>query len=238
MPTIRSIEGRRIVDRKGKSPGRVDHVLFHPQEPRVVGFQIQPDPILYFVDRRPRFIRLQALKITDQALTVAESVSAWGSSAEKEMGFSWETTVIWRNMTVHEIDGEDVGFVGDAEFRSSDGTLRGILLTRGLAEDAAAGTRQVPADRIQGFDGDNVLIERIRDIELEGGAAAAAGHGAAVAGAAAEKAARKAATTATVVGRVAVRVANESKTGRKAMGALRRFGKKALDAMSVDDEDK
>jgi len=237
MPTIRNLEGRRITNPKRKSPGLIEHVLFHPEEPRVVGFQVQPDPVLYLINPPARFVRLSALEITDEAVSLVNHTAAWGSSAQKEMGFSWETTVIWRGMPVHEIGGEDVGFVGDADFRSSDGTLRAMLLTRGLAEDAAAGTREVPAERIRGFDGDKVRVERIRDIELEGGAAATAGHGAAVAGAVAGKAARKAAATAATAGKVAVKVARESETGRKAMGALRTFGKKALDAMALEDDD-
>ncbi len=237
MPTLRGIEDRVVVTARGNALGRVSHVLFHPSEPRVVGLAIQPPPLAYFIERKPRYVRLDTLGITQDAVTVSDAKGAFGSSAEKELGFTWDESVIWLGMPVHEVDGEDVGFIGDGDWSDRDGVLRALLLSRGIAEDAAVGTREIPRQRIKGFDGERVLIERVRDIEFEGGAAAKAGQGAALAGAAAGKAARKAATTAKAAGKAAVKVAKESETGRKALGTLRSLGKKAIDAMGADDDD-
>ena len=55
----------------GKRFGTIEHVLFHPEKPHVVGFQILKTPWLYMIDRRPVFVPLDEVEITIDLMGLA-----------------------------------------------------------------------------------------------------------------------------------------------------------------------
>jgi len=117
----------------------------------------------------------------------------------------------------------------------------------------AVGVRDLPARMVIGFDGEGVIVaDEAAHIEVDGGAAAAAGKATAVAADAAGRAAAvagdavgraavvagEATATATVYARAAAKKAAQSDAGKKTMGWLKALKDEVVDAMGApDDED-
>ena len=233
MANIRNVDGMKLWKTDGKRFGTIEHVLFHPVKPHVVGFQIQKTPWLYVIDRRPAFVPLDEIEITKEKLTLRAKKPVIGRAAEKRQGFEWDKTVIWAGMPVHTKSGDEAGYVKDAQFRASGGTIRKIMLTGGMTADAAIGTREIEGDRLVRFDGEHVIIEDIAESEFDGGFAKQAGKGTAVAKVTAEMAAKK----AYVAGVAGAKIARDSDIGKKAARAFKLFKEAAKDAIIVDDDD-
>ena len=236
MPTIESLEGLPVRTGKGKRYGMVDHVLFHPSEPLCVGLQVQPAAIGFIITRKPVYLLLEDVELKKHSVVLkADKKPPSRRSSEKQAGFSWDDTVIWRGMDVKRRSGKKRGVVMDVEF-AADGPVRSVTLTEGTTADAAVGRRTVPADEIIGFDGDDVLIEdqAATEDDFEGGLAASAGKTTAVAKVGAEVAAKKAVS----YGKATAKVAADSDVGKKALGALRGLAAEVKDAMELpEDED-
>lgn len=238
MPAITAVQGLAIVDPSGRRLGVVDHVLFHPEEPRAVGLEVVPMPILLFISRKPCY-----LPLTPEMLAACGELGriVWpgkrlptSAAADKLLGYPFDTTVIWRGMEVRLEDGRRAGYVTDAVFSRKSGRVLRLLLSEGSLADFAVGRTEVPGDLIVGFDGEAVVV-RAEFVELEssGGIAGASGKGVAYTRHGAERAA-DAVLAAGVVGLGAVARSVRSGYGRKAMRAIRKVGKRARRAIDPD----
>lgn len=234
MPDVQTVTGELVRGPKGKTFGSVTHVLFHPEEPRVVGFEVQPRPYLYVIPRRARFIALADVEVAKKFLRLNSTRPASNMASAKKIGASWDATVIWAGMPVRSESGESAGCVRDVRFSKVDGRIKRVLLTGGLTADAAIGRQEVEGDQVQRFDGEYVVVDdEIHETEFSGGMARRAGTSVAVAKVTAEEVAKK----TVAAGRAVARVAGQSKLGKRAAGRLRVFGRAARDAMAADDED-
>lgn len=236
-----------------KRIGKVNDLVFHPSENRVVGFVVGRPDILFLFRRKDRMLALDRTRVLDDRIVV-NGGQAWGKSAEKRLGFSWDKSVIWVGMPVVTESGVSLGGLRDGVFDPADGSLNGIGLTGGIAADVTIGVRDLPAQLVERFDGESIVISNeALHLETDGGAAAAAGKGAAVAGVQAAKAAAvagqqatkaavatvKTAKTVGAYGKSAAKVAAKSQTTRKAMGFLKSMRDQIVDAAGLpDDEDK
>lgn len=179
MPAIIEYERRIVAGTDGRQFGRVSAVLFHPDEPRVVGLQVDRGAVLGVIDQRPRFVRLGDVSVGAGGDLMIESDSLPKDSAgERALGYSWEATVVWRGMPVRSVAGDDVGYVHDAGFDATTGELTSLLLSTGAVGDMAVGRLQVPPAMVRGFDGEAVVVEAgYADLAASGGAAKAAASG-------------------------------------------------------------
>ncbi|MDP2181038.1 MAG: PRC-barrel domain-containing protein [Actinomycetota bacterium] len=234
MPDVQSVTGEPVRNPKGKRFGSVTHVLFHPSEPRVVGFEIQPEPYLYVIPRRPCFVALADVEVAKKSLRLFSARPASNAAAAKKIGANWENTVIWAGMPVRSESGEAAGCVRDVRFSKMDGRVKRLALTGGMGADVAIGRQEIGGDQVQRFDGEHVVVDdAVHKAEYSGGMARRAGTSAAVAKVTAEEVAKK----TVAAGRAAVKVASSSKLGKRAVGRLKAFGRAARDAMSADEED-
>lgn len=241
--TLRQVYRCEVVDEKGRPLGRVDDVLFHPSEPRAVGYSVRPHLVSGVVPLPTRFLALDLTELNEEGeLRVIAKKSAWGKSAEKKLGFDWEQTVIWYGQYVETLSGERLGKVSDTLFSLEDGSIGGFQLTAGTAADATLGKRSVPAELVRGFDLERhaILVEdHASTIMFDGGAAEVAGKAVAEAGKHVEKAAEAAvvaAATATVYAQEAAKKAIESPTGKKAKRWLGSVWTDIKEAAGADDE--
>lgn len=229
MPRVTSYQRREVISSSGQRLGSVGAVLFHPSEARAVGLQVDRAARLGVLDRPPQFVLLaDAVAEGADTLRVAHEKLPKDSSGERALGYSWQDTVIWRNMPVRSEQGEPVGIVHDASFELSTGAVNSLSVSTGALGDVALGRLEVPGALVAGFDGESVIVSAgYNEIRAEGGAAKVA-----AAGAAAIK------TRAGQVGEGALNV------GVAAAGALGRslrkgVGRKALDklkSLMEDDE--
>lgn len=161
-----------VLSRDGAELGLVGAVLFHPHEPRVVGFEIDRPAALGLLKRPPRYVPLDALAVSGEALVLDAKKLPTGERAEWAPGAGWETTVIWRGMPVRSAAGEPVGAVHDAVFDATTGRVTLLRISTGVVGDVALGRMEVPGDLVQGFDGGAVrVLPGYAAIPADGGAA-------------------------------------------------------------------
>ncbi len=235
MLSLLEVSRYEVFSAKGKRFGRVGDVLFAPGSTTVTGFVVQRPRLLFLLDRKDRYLALDRVTFADdRQLVVGDPKGAWGGSAEKRLGYSWDDTVIWVGMDVLSESGVKLGAVRDGLFDENGGTISAIGLTSGLAADAAIGVRDLPASLVVGFDGEAVRVkDQALAYEPSGGAAAAAGRGTAVA----TKVAVETAAKAAVYGKAAAKVAAQSDAGKKAMGWLKSIKDDLVDAMGDPDDE-
>ncbi len=246
MHSLREVDRLTVYGEKHKKSGvrkrvgRLIDVLFHPSEPRVVGFTVEQPDFLLMVRRSDRFVALDRTEILNDRVVVDGS-DAWGRSAAKRLDVFWERTVVWLGMPVRTESGTAVGQVRDATFDENGGQLATLELTEGITADTALGTREIPADMVHGFEGDAVVVsDDVLAVATDGGAAAAAGKGAAQVKVGAEQAAvaaGKAAAVAAAYGKTAVKAAAKNPTTKKAYGFLKSMTDKVIDAARLPDDD-
>jgi uncharacterized protein YrrD len=234
MPTLRSLEGVAVFDRKDRELGRVNHVLLHPSEPVVVGVEVQVPNALYVVSRPPRYIALRGLEVGEERIEAAEDVKEWsGARAEHALGFEWDSTVIWVGMPFLTQAGERLGYISDASFSLPGGELGEVLISEGLTSDVAVGTRTIDGSLVTGFDGSAVRVKDEAAVaQFSGGVAAKAGTNVGVA----KVVLGEAGKTAAALGGKALKAAAGSKTAKNAWKVLKETGKAFREGQKSDDE--
>lgn len=234
MPTLRFMEGLTVYDRKGGVLGRVTRALCHPEDPVVVGVEVQPPSVAYVVSRSPRYIALPGLTVGEDRLDVTDDVKDWsGTRGEKSLGFEWESTVIWVGMPLMTEADEQLGYVSDGSFDLPDGRLRDVLITEGIASDVTVGTRKIDGALLVGYRDGAVRVKgEAAEAAFSGGLAAKAGGNVAVA----KVVAGEAGKTAIVLGGKAIKAAAQSKTAKSAWEMFKDTGKAFRDGMKGEDE--
>lgn len=193
MPYVSDIEALPVIGAKDKRLGRVNHVLFHPTEPRAIGIELQPPAIGMVVERKPRYLALDTLEWGRHSLTLKTPKLESNAASAKRLGIDWELSVIWRFMKVVTESGEFLGLARDLSFDTTDGRLQELKLTRGTTADVAIGAQVIDGGVVLGFDGENVRVaDEAAQVDAGGGVARKAGMGAAIVKIAAEETAKQA----------------------------------------------
>lgn len=231
--------------------GTVRYILFHPTELRVVGLAVERSDLVLMIERKDRYVALDRVTVVDRELHT-HGKAVWDSAAAKRLGIDWDTTVAWVGMPVRTDSGTDLGTVRDAVFAENTGELNALGLTEGATRDAAIGVRDLPARMVRGFeDGFVIVSDEAARIEVDGGAAAAAGRATAVAKVRAEiaadvatekfdevaVAAGEAAGKAVAFAKVQAKAAAKSERGKKALGWLKSIKDEVVDAMGPPDDE-
>ncbi len=219
-----------VIDARGTAVGRVTRALFDPSEPVLVGFEVRMNPFGFVIERPRRYVALAGVSLSTKKLRLAEGTPLERVRGRRS-GVDWEQSVVWLGMPVKTVSGETMGVVKDADIDSEGRVLR-LVLSRGVASDAAVGIREIAGDRVLGFSCDAVRIDDAeRGVEFTGGVAAGAGKGTAVAKVTAERAAVGAVRTAAA----AARAAKRSSIGKRASASWKGFARGVKEGMSDDD---
>lgn len=175
---ISSYDRCEVIGSTDRVLGRVGAVLFHPTEPRVVGFQVDRSDVLGVVARAPRFVALADTRTKSGALHLTAEKLPVDDASQDALGFHWDVTVIWQHMPVRSAGGDNVGTVQDAEFDRQSGELSRLVISTGVVGDVAVGRLEVTREFVRGFNGKAVIVlPGYREIEASGGAAKAAAVG-------------------------------------------------------------
>jgi sporulation protein YlmC with PRC-barrel domain len=198
MMLASDIEGRPLAGAGGVVLGTVKHLLYHPDEPRVIGAIVRPPAALVVVARPETYLPLFVLRLrSDEASTDMKKLPTQRQAAES-LGFDPDLTVIWTGMPVAGPSGEQVGTVSDVEFDPETGAVGRMEVAAGAIADAAHGRFLVPPDRVIGYAAGAVRIG------VEAGALEATGGFAKAAARTVVTASVKAAAVGEVVGGVVV----------------------------------
>jgi len=258
MLSIREVDRLRVLGEPNKKTGvrrkvgTVGYALFHPTELRLVGYSVQRSDLALMIERKDRYVALDRVVVVDGELHT-HGKAVWDSAAAKRLGIDWDKTVAWVGMPVRTESGKLLGTVRDAVFSEKTGALNALGLSEGMSRDAAIGVRDLSVSMVRGFDGEVVRVsDDAAKIEVDGGAAAAAGKAAGVAKVkvdiAADKATEKFDEVAVAAGKAAgkaaayardkAKTAANSKQGKKAVSWLKALKDEVVDAMGDPDEKK
>ena len=185
MPKVSEITGATVTGRNDKKVGMVVQVLFHPNEPRIVGFEVRRPDLLFLLRRKTRFVPWPASSsvVSGEPIVAEREKLLTPAQASRRLGFDYENSVIWRGMPVTDSSGRSVGTVRDVGVGRSSGVLRSLYVSAGTASDVAVGTTKVDAEFVRGFDGTSVQVSSkgFEQSRTTGGAAKIGGTGAAYA---------------------------------------------------------
>lgn len=233
MPYVSDIEGLPVIGAKDKVVGRVNHVLFHPSEPRAIGIELQPPAIGMVVERKPRYLALDSFDWYKDKLVLKKPKMESNAAAAKRLGIDWEVSVIWRFMPVVTASGQGLGLARDVRFKTTDGTITKLKLTRGATSDIAIGAAELDGALVTGFDGEDVRVaDEAATVDTGGGAARQAGHGAAIAMIAAEETVKQAVGGAANI----AKAVKKAEVGKKAARGWKAMKESFLEGYHGEDD--
>jgi len=179
--SLREIYKCIVLDENGKRVGVINDVLFHPTEPRAIGYSVTPKRIGYVLKRSEKYLALNATNLThDGEIQVTVRKGAWNKRAQKQLGFDWDDSVIWYGQHIHTCSGQHLGRVSDALFSLEDGGVGAIEVTDGSISDVTLGKRTIPIHLIECFDLHNayaiVVSDEAAHSKYQGGLAVFAAH--------------------------------------------------------------
>lgn len=237
MPRARHIEDSKLADLDGRVLGRVDHMLFHPSEPRVVGAVVRPR-VLWFFWLKPAYVSLADLRLDDdEAVRITAGKPVRGRKAAEALGADPEMTVIWTGMPVTSRDGHVAGAVDEVWFSLPDGHVTKMKVSGGFSADVAYGRGTISGEQVVGFDGTAVVVEpRPSEIELSGSLAKRAAKGAVMLDIAGEMAGRAFVDASRSTGR-AIRKATRINPAKAARGTWRSMGDAFREGMGKGSND-
>ena len=241
--SLREVYRCEVLDFEGRQVGYIADVLFHPTEPRAVGYSVRPHLMAGVVPLPTRFLALDVTELSSEGeLAVVAKKAAWGGAAQRKLGFSWDDSVIWYGQFVETQAGESLGKVADCLFSLEDGSIGGFELTFGTTSDVTLGKRTIAPELIRGFNLERhaiIVDNQASTVGFQGGAADTAGRAVGAAAVQVERAAEAtvvAAAKATVYAEQAVKKAAQSNAGKKAKRWFDSIVADVKDAMGDDDE--
>ncbi len=215
MPRMSSLVGVDVVGSSDNRLGSVAGVLFHPRDPQVVGLVVTRPRLAAVVALPPVYVPLSAFEFRKTHVRLATKGLPTNARGEKQLGVSWDDTVLWDTMPVRSSSGEGVGAISDVSFDSSTGAVQTLRVSTGVLGDIAVGRLDVPGELAEGFDGDAVVIGAgYADLATSGGAAKAAAKTASAAKDAGGRVAKQAYDTG-MSAAIAVGKSFKSGTGRR-----------------------
>jgi uncharacterized protein YrrD len=179
--SLREVYKCIVIDDAGKRVGVIDDVLFHPTEPRAVGYSVTPTRIGGVIKLNDKYLALSATELTlDGELQVGIKKGSWNKKALKDEEYDWDDTVIWYGQYIHTESGEQLGRVDDALFSLEDGSAGAIEVRDGSLSDVTLGKRTIPASLIKRFDLDGqyaiIVANEAAKCIYHGGLAVTAAH--------------------------------------------------------------
>jgi uncharacterized protein YrrD len=234
MPRARLMEDSKLADLDGRVLGRVDHILFHPSEPRVVGAVVRPR-VLWFVWLKPAYVPLADLRFDDdEAVRITRGKPVRDKKAAQALGADPDKTVIWTGMPVISRDGLLAGAVDEVWFSLPEGDVTRMKVTGGFSADVAYGRGTISGDQVVGFDGKAVVVEpRPAEIHVSGSMAKRAAKGAVMLDIAGEMAGRAFVDASRATGK-AIRKATKVSPVKKARGTWKSMTDAFREGMGED----
>ena len=178
MGTTKSYRGTKVLGgKKGtRKIGKIGVTIFHPTEPRVVGFVVKRPDFLLMIKRKDKFLAFDAFEEVDGRFRITKDKESWDEPAIERMGVDYDKCIIWENMPMRTEDGSEIGRVGIVEFNDKTGRVEKIIASDGATAKALIGSVEIPIEFIKGYrDGFLVLRPAAAEIEPSGGLAAKAG---------------------------------------------------------------
>ena len=179
MLTTKQMRGTRVLRgrKKKHKVGKIGATVFHPSEPRVVGFIVHRPDALAMVRREDLFLAFDALAFDDEGrICPVDRPDAWGEAACKRMDVDFDYCVIWEGMPLRTSSGKELGRVDVVAFDRETGEVDHLTSTEDALATTLLGRTTIPVALIGSYaDGAIEVDDKAARLETDGGVAAKAG---------------------------------------------------------------
>lgn len=134
-----------------KKVGRIRAFVFHPTEPRCVGFLVKRPDIALMFHRKDLFVAFNGFHLQDGDIVLNDDAGSRDRSACKALSINLDDCVIWVGLPVIAEDGTSLGMVDGVTFSGDTGRVQTLELSQGATANALLGRRVIPAEDIVGF---------------------------------------------------------------------------------------
>ncbi len=206
MPKISDFSGKKV--RAPKKPkkskdgelvektsklGKVHMAVFSPDSSQLVGFLVKRPDFAGVVARDDVFLAWDSFKVEEKYLLVTRPDDGLDDKARERLGIDWDRCVMWSGMDAQTVEGENLGYVSDAEFDLGTGNVLKYFVGDGGISRALVGSFEIAPSIIKGYSKGKMIVDTGGEkLELDGGFAATAGESYARAKAGAAEAGEKA----------------------------------------------
>ena len=175
MPAESKRTNKDGTPREPKRLGRVHFAVFSPDGLRVVGFMVKLPDVAAMIKQPDRFVALDALKVYEGVIAVADGKENYDDAAAKRLGINLDECLIWTGMDVVTASGKAMGYCADCAFDAKTGKVSTFKITNGSTSSLLVGDIEMPASYLKGYKkGAMVVSDKVCELELSGGAAAKA----------------------------------------------------------------
>lgn len=134
-----------------KKVGRIRSFVFHPREPRCVGFLVKRPDVALMFHRKDLFVAFNGFHMQDGDIVLNDDAGSKDRSACKALGIDVNECVIWVGLPVITEDGTTLGAVDGVTFDGETGRVRAVEITQGATANTLLGRRVIPAEDVCGF---------------------------------------------------------------------------------------
>ena len=113
MPAESKRTNKDGTPREPKRLGRVHFAVFSPDGLRVVGFMVKLPDVAAMIKQPDRFVALDALKVYEGVIAVADGKENYDDAAAKRLGINLDECLIWTGMDVVTASGKAMGYCAD-----------------------------------------------------------------------------------------------------------------------------
>lgn len=178
MRTVNEMK-KAVVLREGKhfKAGKIKHSVFHPTEPRLVGFVVHKGDTMGMIKHKDHFLAYDSFTVEDGKLHASSDADAWDEKACERLGIDYDKCIIWKAMPVVTEDGTSIGKVDDVEYDERDGHILRFITTEGALSDFLVGEYSIDGSEYVRFAAGKIVIRQsAENTSPTGGAAAKVGE--------------------------------------------------------------
>ncbi len=178
MNTTKEMRGTRVLRAKGRRKiGKIIRTVFHPTQPRVVGFIVKRPDVLWMFKRKDRFLAFDRYAMEDGRVRPSIEKGTWDEAACKRLDIDYDLCILWEGMPIRTNEGRELGSVGSVTYDGVTGKVSKVVCSDGGLAKTLLGTYEFPVDLVHGYQrGFIVLDAQAALVEPTGGAAAKAGE--------------------------------------------------------------
>jgi len=151
--TVKKLNNTRVIGGKKflRPIGRVQEVVFHPTEQRIVGVVMRKPDILFMFKRKDRFISVEGFQIIDEKIYKSGNSKTLDKAGFKAMGLEADDCVLWIGLPILSKDGAGFGFVVDVAIDIETGEVCSVEAGAGALDNLVLGKLTIPRKMIKGF---------------------------------------------------------------------------------------
>ncbi len=184
MRSTKEMRGARVLGGKRgtRKIGKIQRAIFNPDNLSLVGYLVKRPDLLFMVKRDDAFLAYDSFKVVDGRIIGTIDRDSWDQPACNRLGLDWDSCLILEGMPIKTSEGDDIGHVEAVTYDERTGASESLEVTDGMTAKALLGVSTIPIEYVIGYrDGFLMVQPKAMKMSPEGGLAAKAGEGVALA---------------------------------------------------------